>query len=220
MLISYADEMDDILRRMEAEVGDIIFVVADKDKIVYDSLGQLRLNLAQKLNVEMKEGFEFLWVVDFPMFEYDDTDGRYYAMHHPFTAPRDEDIPLLDTDPGKVRAKAYDLVVNGMELGGGSIRIHNQQLQKKIFTLMNFDEETIQHKFGFLLEALKYGTPPHGGLAFGLDRLMMLLTGADNIREVIAFPRTQNHSCLMMKSPSPADASALEELGIRVMPKL
>ena len=214
------DEMDDILRRMEAEVGDIIFVVADKDKIVFDSLGQLRLNLAQKLNVEMKEGFEFLWVVDFPMFEYDDTDGRYYAMHHPFTAPRDEDIPLLDTDPGKVRAKAYDLVVNGMELGGGSIRIHNQQLQKKIFTLMNFDEETIQHKFGFLLEALKYGTPPHGGLAFGLDRLMMLLTGADNIREVIAFPRTQNHSCMMMKSPSPADASALEELGIRVMPKL
>ncbi len=213
------DETDAILRAMGAEEGDIIFTVADKDKIVFDSLGQLRLHLAKKLNVEMTGGFAFLWVTDFPMFEFDETDGRFYAMHHPFTAPKDEDIPLLETNPGAVHAKAYDLVVNGIELGGGSIRIHNQQLQKKIFTIMGFDDESAQNKFGFLLEALRYGTPPHGGLAFGFDRLMMLLTGSENIREVIAFPKTQNHGCLMTKAPSKAETASLEELGIRVVVK-
>lgn len=213
------DEIDDIMRIMGAEKDDIIFVVADKDKIVFDSLGQLRLHLAKKLNVEMKSGFEFLWVTDFPMFEYDETDKRFYAMHHPFTAPADEDIPLLENDPGAVHAKAYDLVVNGVELGGGSIRIHNQELQKKVFNVLGFDDAEAQFKFGFLLEALKYGTPPHGGLAFGFDRLLMMLSGADNIREVIAFPKTQNHGCLMTKAPSKADPAALEELGIRVVVK-
>jgi aspartyl-tRNA synthetase len=208
-------ELSSILEITDAEEEDIIFVVADRDKVVYDALGQLRLHLAEKLEIEKEGEFAFVWITDFPLLEYSETDGRYYAMHHPFTAPVDEDIPLLDDAPDRVRAKAYDLVVNGMELGGGSIRIHNQDLQKKVFSVMGFTDEMTQNKFGFLLEALKYGTPPHGGLAFGFDRLLMILTGSESIREVIAFPKTQNQSCLMTNAPAPADEAALQELGLR-----
>ena len=210
------DELKAILDRMDAEVGDIIFVVADKDKVVFDTLGQLRLHLAKKLEVKKDEGYAFTWVTEFPLLEYSEEDNRFYAMHHPFTSPYIEDIDLMQTDPAKVRAKAYDLVVNGMELGGGSIRIHNQELQQNMFKALGFSEEEAQMKFGFLLNALKYGTPPHGGLAFGLDRLIMILTGAESIREVIAFPKTQNHGCLMTNAPAPADEASLEELCLRV----
>ncbi len=211
------EELNAVFEKTGAETGDVLFVVGDKNTVVYNSLGQLRLQLAKKLGIPMKEGYEFLWVTDFPMFEYDEEDGRYYAMHHPFTSPRPEHLDMMETEPDKVLAKAYDLVVNGMELGGGSIRIHSRDVQARVFKAMGFTEEEAELKFGFLLEALKYGTPPHGGLAFGMDRLMMILTDSDNIRDVIAFPKTQNHGCLMSEAPAVADLAALEELGIRVI---
>lgn len=210
------EENKAILDKMGAEVGDLILIVADKNKIVFDALGALRIEVAKKLGILRKNDYKFLWVTEFPLFEYDEEEGRYYAMHHPFTMPMDEDIPLLDTDRGAVRAKAYDIVLNGTELGGGSIRIHDAEIQKKMFECLGLDEEAQQTKFGFLLEAFKYGTPPHGGLAFGLDRLVMLILGLDDIRDVIAFPKVQNASELMSMCPAPTDAKALEELSIQI----
>lgn len=160
--------------------------------------------------------FNFLWVVDFPLYEYDEETQRFYAMHHPFTSPKLEDIPLLDAEPEKVRAKAYDIVLNGVELGGGSIRIHDRTIQRKMFEVLGLTEEECQRKFGFLLEAFRYGTPPHGGLAYGLDRLVMLLTGENSIREVIAFPKNQSAQCMVSDAPSPAGEEQLEELGIKL----
>ncbi len=209
------EELNSIIERVGAKTGDIIFIVADKAKVVYDSLGQLRIELAKRLNMIDKNIYNLLWVTEFPLLDFDEEENRYVAMHHPFTSPMDEDIALLDTEPVKVRAKAYDIVLNGYELGGGSIRIHSQELQEKMFGLLGFSKEQAWNKFGFLLEAFKYGTPPHGGLAFGLDRIVMLLTGTDNIKDVVAFPKTQTASCLMTNAPSPADAKQLEELRIK-----
>lgn len=210
------DEIKAILQRTKAEPGDLICFVADSNEIVYDSLGALRLEIARKLDLINKDEFKFLWVTEFPLLEYDEEEKRYVAKHHPFTSPMDEDLQYLDSDPGKVRAKAYDIVLNGTEIGGGSIRIHSQELQSKMFKLLGFTEEQAWERFGFLLEAFKYGTPPHGGLAFGLDRLTMLMAGRNSIRDVIAFPKVQNASCLMTNAPDNVDVKQLEELHIKL----
>ena len=210
------EEKQAIYDRLGAEEGDYIFMVADTDQIACTAMGQLRLELARRLKIDVSDQFKFLWVIDFPLLEYDEEQGRYVAVHHPFTAPLDEDIPLLETAPEKVRSDAYDMVVNGVELGGGSIRIHNGDIQEKMFKALNLSEETVQTQFGFLMEALKYGTPPHGGLAFGFDRLIMMLMDIDNIRDVIAFPKTQNHSDLMTEAPADAGLDQLIDLGISV----
>lgn len=203
-----------IFDRVDAQKGDVIFFVADKDKVVFDSLGALRCYIADKYELYDKSKFDFLWVVDFPLLEYDEEEKRYFAVHHPFTSALVEDIPLLDTDPAKVRSNAYDMVINGQEAGGGSIRIHDWHMQEKIFSLLGFSQEDIEERFGFFVEAFKYGAPPHGGLAFGLDRLTMLVTGTDNIKDVIAFPKVQNASCLMTGAPAPVDEKQLKELAI------
>jgi len=210
------EELNGIIERAGGKLGDIIFIISDKAKVVYDSLGQLRLKLAERFGLIDNSIFDLLWVTEFPLLDFDEEENRYVAMHHPFTSPMDEDLELLDTDPLKVRAKAYDVVLNGYELGGGSIRIHKQELQEKMFGILGLTHEQAWSKFGYLLEAFKYGTPPHGGLAFGLDRIVMLFTGTDNIKDVIAFPKTQTASCLMTNAPSPADAKQLEELHIEV----
>ena len=210
------EEKQAIYDRLGAEEGDYIFMIADTDQIACTAMGQLRLELARRLKIDVSNQFKFLWVIDFPLLEYDEEQGRYVAVHHPFTAPLDEDIPLLETAPEKVRSDAYDMVVNGVELGGGSIRIHNGDIQEKMFKALNLSEETVQTQFGFLMEALKYGTPPHGGLAFGFDRLIMMLMDIDNIRDVIAFPKTQNHSDLMTEAPADAGLDQLIDLGISV----
>lgn len=210
------EETKNILDRMEAKPGDLIFIVADKNEIVFDSLGHLRLELGKRLNLIDDSKYEFLWVVDFPLLEYSEEEKRFVAMHHPFTSPKDEDIELLDKDPGSVRAKAYDMVLNGVEIGGGSIRIHDTELQQKMFKVLGFSDDAAWERFGFLMEAFKYGAPPHGGIAYGLDRLTMLITGNDNIRDVIAFPKTQNAVCLMSDAPSAVTKEQLEELHIKV----
>ncbi|MGE5677428.1 MAG: aspartate--tRNA ligase, partial [Pseudomonadota bacterium] len=210
------DELNGIIERVGGKIGDIIFIVSDKAKVVYDSLGQLRLKLAKQFGLIDNSIYDLLWVTEFPLLDWDEEENRFVAMHHPFTCPMDEDLELLDTDPIKVRAKAYDCVLNGYELGGGSIRIHRQELQEKMFGLLGFTHESAWAKFGYLLEAFKYGTPPHGGLAFGLDRIVMLFTGTDNIKDVIAFPKTQTASCLMTNAPSPAEPKQLEELHIQL----
>lgn len=210
------EEMDVLLKRLGAETGDIIFFVGDKDKVVYDSLGNLRLKLAEKLELIDESVFDLLWVVDFPLFEYSEEDKRYMAMHHPFTSPKDEDVDRLESDPGSVYAKAYDIVLNGNEIGGGSIRIHTTELQERMLKALGHSKEDAWENFGFLLEALKFGAPPHGGLAFGLDRLAMLLLGCTSIRDVIAFPKVQNASCLMTNAPARVEAKQLRELGIKV----
>lgn len=210
------DEIRAILERTEVETGDLLLVVAAKNKVVFDSLGALRCEVAKRLGLIDKTKFDFLWVTKFPLLEYSEEDGRFYAMHHPFTMPMDEDIEKLDSDPGAVRAKAYDIVLNGTELGGGSVRIHDRDLQSKMFSTLGIDEETAEMKFGFLLEAFKYGVPPHAGLAFGLDRLVTLLLGLEDIRDVIAFPKVQNASELLSKCPAPADPAALKELSIAI----
>ncbi len=211
------DAMNKILSKMNAKTGDLILFVADKDKVVFDALGHLRLEVAKKLDLLKKDEYKLLYVTNFPQFEYDEENDRYVAMHHPFTSPLDEDIHLLQSNPSKVRAKAYDMILNGVELGGGSIRIHNSKIQEAMFEALGFSNEEAWEKFGFLLEAFKYGTPPHGGIAFGLDRLIMLLAGEDSIREVIAFPKTQNASCPLTNAPSEADNNALLELGIGLL---
>ncbi len=210
------DELSSLIERIDAETGDIIFFVGDKDKIVFDALGNLRLKLAEKLSLIDEGVFALLWVVDFPLFEYSEEEKRYTAMHHPFTSPRDEDVGKMESDPAGTFAKAYDIVLNGNEIGGGSIRIHTTELQEKMLSALGFSKEQAWESFGFLLEALKYGAPPHGGIAFGLDRLAMLLLGCPSIRDVIAFPKVQNASCLMTQAPSPVAAKQLMELGLKI----
>ncbi|MBQ7968359.1 MAG: aspartate--tRNA ligase [Clostridia bacterium] len=198
------------------EKGDLVFIVADSNNVVFDSLGALRCEVAKRMGLCDPMNFKLLWVTEFPLFEYDEEEGRYFAKHHPFTSPMDEDLEYMDTDPSKVRAKAYDIVINGMEAGGGSIRIHNPEIQWKMFDVLGLTKEEVEEKFGFLLEAFKYGTPPHGGLAFGLDRLVTLLLGLDDIRNVIAFPKVQNATELMTECPNFPEPKALEELKIKV----
>jgi aspartyl-tRNA synthetase len=211
------DEIKAILDRMDAKAGDLILFVADKNKVVYDALGQLRLEVARKMDLIDKNKYNLLWVTEFPLFEEDEETGRMIAMHHPFTCPLDEDIDKLDQeDKTQLRAKAYDMVLNGYELGGGSVRISDEEVQEKMFKALGMSQETANDKFGYLLEAFKYGVPPHAGLAFGFDRLMMLLTGADNIREVIAFPKNQNAICPMTNAPGLPEEGQLEELSIKV----
>ena len=211
------EQINAILEKMGAEVGDIIMIVADKNEIVYDALGALRLELAKRFDLIDKDSADLLWVTDFPLLEYSEEDKRYVAKHHPFTMPKDEDIPLLDTDPGAVRAKAYDMVYNGTEVGGGSLRIFNSDLQQKMFETLGFTKEEAWERFGFLMGAFKYGTPPHGGMAYGLDRFVMLLCGCKSIRDVIAFPKVQNASELMTNAPDIVDEKQLQELGISVV---
>ena len=213
------EELDALVKAMDGKPGDLLFFASDKDKVVFDVLGNLRLELARQLDLLKKDDFKFLWVTEFPLLEYSEEEDRYVAMHHPFTMPMEEDIPLLDSDPGAVRAKAYDIVLNGTELGGGSVRIHQGDIQEKMFEVLGFTPERANEQFGFLLDAFKYGVPPHAGLAYGLDRVIMLMVGADSIRDVIAFPKVKDASCLMMEAPSEVDVKQLEELHIAVVPE-
>ncbi|MEG0256708.1 MAG: aspartate--tRNA ligase [Christensenella sp.] len=210
------EEIAAIMERTDGQVGDIIFFVGDKNSVVYDSLGALRLKLAEKLELIKENTWDLLWVTEFPLFEYSEEEKRYVAKHHPFTSPMDEDIDKVISDPENARAKAYDIVLNGNEIGGGSIRIHSTELQEKMLEALGFSKEEAWNRFGFLLEALKYGTPPHGGLAYGLDRMAMLMAGAESIRDVIAFPKVQNASDLMSKAPDVVDKKQLRELHIKV----
>lgn len=205
----------EIFARAKAKLGDIMLIIADSNEVVFNSLGALRCEVARRFGMTDPSQYEFLWVTDFPLLDYDEEEQRFIAMHHPFTSPMDEDLELFDTNPREVRAKAYDIVLNGCELGGGSIRIHDQELQRKMFTLLGFTEEQANERFGFLLNAFQYGVPPHGGLAFGLDRLVMLMTDSESIRDVIAFPKVQNASCLLTDAPDFVDAKQLEELHIK-----
>ncbi len=211
------EKLQEIVDAMQGKPGDLILICADQNKVVFDSLGALRCEIAKRQSLTRPDDFRFLWVTEFPMFEWDEDEQRYVAEHHPFTCPMDEDLELLDTDPSRVRAKAYDMVLNGFELGGGSIRIHRRDIQQKIFGLLGFTPEDAQERFGFLLDAFKYGVPPHGGLAFGFDRIIMLMTGAPSIRDVIAFPKVKDASCPLTSAPDVVDEKQLEELGIAIV---
>ena len=210
-------ENDAIKSAVGLEAGDLVLIVADRNDVVFDSLGALRCECAKRLGLLDPFDFKFLWVTEFPLLEYSEEDGRFYAKHHPFTAPMDEDLQYIDSDPGRVRAKAYDIVLNGTELGGGSIRIYDSAIQSKMFEVLGMSAEEAKEKFGYLLEAFRYGVPPHGGLAFGLDRLVTLLLGLEDIRDVIAFPKVQNASELMTRCPSEPESSALAELGLAIV---
>ena len=211
------EEVEDIGKAMNAKEGDIIFFVADTPRVVNDSLGNLRIHLAKKLNLIDPEALAFTWITEFPLMEYSESEKRFVSTHHPFTSPFLEDLPLMTTDPGKVRARAYDLVLNGSEIGGGSIRIHRKDVQAQVFSALELSDEDARLKFGFLLDALEFGAPPHGGLAFGLDRLTMIMTRAESIRDVIAFPKTQKASCLMSDAPSKVSIEQLMELSIKIV---
>ncbi|MBP3421988.1 MAG: aspartate--tRNA ligase [Lachnospiraceae bacterium] len=208
------DELKALVEAMDGEAGDLLLFAADRNKIVWNVLGALRLQLAHSLELIDEKQFNFLWITEFPLLEWSDEENRFMAMHHPFTMPMEEDWQYIDSDPGRVRAKAYDIVLNGVELGGGSVRIHQNDIQEKMFEVLGFTKESAWEQFGFLLNAFKYGVPPHAGLAYGLDRLVMLLVGADNIREVIAFPKVKDASCMMTDAPGTVDPKQLEELQI------
>lgn len=209
-------ELDALVKAMEGEPGDLLLFAADKDKLALETMGALRCELARRLELIDNSKFEFLWVVEFPLLEYSEEEGRFTAMHHPFTMPMEEDLQYLDSDPGRVRAKAYDIVLNGCEIGGGSVRIHQNDIQEKMFECLGFTKEQAQEQFSFLLSAFKYGVPPHAGLAYGLDRVVMLMLGLDSIRDVIAFPKVKDSSCLMTQAPAPVSKKQLEELGLAV----
>lgn len=210
------EEMAGLVKAMKGEPGDLLLFAADKNKLVYDVLGALRLELGRQMELMDKNEFRFVWVTEFPLLEWSEEEERYTAMHHPFTMLMDEDLPLLDTEPGKVRAKAYDIVLNGNEIGGGSVRIFQNDVQERMFEVLGFTKEAAYEQFGFLLNAFKYGVPPHAGLAYGLDRLVMLMAGADSIREVIAFPKVKDASCLMSEAPSAVSEAQLEELALKI----
>ena len=210
------EQLHDLAAAMDGKPGDLLLFAADKNKVVWDVLGNLRLELARQQDLLKKDDFKFLWVTQFPLLEYSEEQGRFVAMHHPFTMPMEEDWGKIDEDPGSVRAKAYDIVLNGTELGGGSVRIHQADIQAKMFEVLGFTPEEAKEQFGFLLEAFKFGVPPHAGLAYGLDRLAMLMVGADSIRDVIAFPKVKDASCLMTEAPTPVDEKQLQELGIEI----
>ena len=208
--------MKQLVQAMDGEPGDLLLFAADKTRMVWNVLGALRLELAEQMDLIDKNEYRFVWITEFPLLEWSEEENRYTAMHHPFTMPMDEDIPLLDTDPGAVRAKAYDIVLNGSEIGGGSVRIHQNDIQEKMFEMLGFTKEQAHSQFGFLLEAFRYGVPPHAGLAYGLDRLVMEMAKIDNIRDVIAFPKVKDASCLMTEAPSPVDPAQLKELGLKI----
>ena len=210
------EQLGEIAERMSASAGDLILIISDRNKVVFDSLGFLRRHIADEMGLLDDEQYNLLWVVDFPLFEYDEEAKEYHAMHHPFTSPKEGDEELLKTDPTRARANAYDIVLNGVELGGGSIRIHDRDMQEDMFRALDMSQDEIDEKFGFLVEAFKYGTPPHGGLAYGMDRLVMLLTGEKSIREVIAFPKNQNAQCMVSEAPGTVDEIQLDELGIEI----
>lgn len=210
------EQLAELVEAMDGKAGDLLLFAADKNKVVWDVLGNLRLELARQQELLKKDDFKFLWVTEFPLLEYSEEQERFVAVHHPFTMPMDEDWHLIDSNPGAVRAKAYDIVLNGTELGGGSVRIHQSDIQSKMFGVLGLSPETAYERFGYLLDAFKYGVPPHAGLAYGLDRVAMLMGGCDSIREVIAFPKVKDASCLMTKAPTPVDPQQLEELGIEI----
>ena len=210
------DEMNNVVAALSGEPGDLLLFAADKNKVVWDTLGALRCHLAEQMGLLDKNVFEFVWITEFPLLEWSDEQNRFTAMHHPFTMPMEEDLAIIDTDPGKVRAKAYDIVLNGNEIGGGSVRIHQDDIQEKMFECLGFTREQAYERFGFLLDAFKYGVPPHAGLAYGLDRLVMLMAKQDSIRDVIAFPKVKDASCLMTNAPDYVDEAQLKELGIDI----
>ena len=209
-------DKDILLDKLSAKIGDIVFIVADKENIALNAMGNVRINVAKQMNIINNDEFNFVFITEFPLLEFDEEEQRYVAVHHPFTAPMDEDFDILEKTPEKVRAKAYDLVLNGIELGGGSLRIYDSNVQTKMFEILGFSKESAEEKFGFLLNAFKYGTPPHGGIALGFDRLMMLMLKRENIREVIAFPKNQNAICPLTDAPGLPDKKSLEELGINI----
>lgn len=210
------EQMQALIAAMDGQAGDLLLFAADRNKVVWDTLGALRLELARQMDLLNPNDYRFVWITQFPQFEWSEEENRFKAMHHPFTMPMEEDIPLIDTDPGKVRAKAYDIVLNGTEIGGGSVRIHQNDIQEKMFEALGFTKEKAYEQFGFLLTAFKYGVPPHAGLAYGLDRLVMLMAKQDSIRDVIAFPKVKDASCLMSEAPNTVDEKQLEELGIAI----